>query len=116
MDFMEIMKHMNVDVDDVLNRFSGNHALMERFIRKFPQDKTYCSLQEAYQTLNYEQLERAAHTLKGIAANLGFSALFGYCSELVVQLRNRNTNHIDEYYNHICEEYEMLIHWISQLQ
>lgn len=41
MDMETVLRNIDFDEAAVLNRFSGNRGLMERFIRKFPQDKTF---------------------------------------------------------------------------
>ena len=72
MKLLEALEQLNIDTKTLLERFSGNTALLERFILKFPQDKTFESLCTAVEVLDYDNMERTAHTLKGIAANLSF--------------------------------------------
>ena len=38
MTLLEAMRDAGVDVAETLRRFSGNEALLERFMRAFPQD------------------------------------------------------------------------------
>ena len=115
MDLKEAMQYMNIDVDNVLSRFSGNSHLMERFVKKFPQDNTFTALQMAYKNKDYNQIEREAHTLKGIAANLGFDRLFQLSAEIVSDLRADNRENIDRLMNALREEYDRLIGWINQI-
>ena len=58
MEFKEVIGHINLDENAVLERFSGNRALMERFIRKFPEDKTYMELCAAVDANGAEEILR----------------------------------------------------------
>lgn len=115
MDFQEAMIQLQVDEKTLLNRFSGNRALMERFIRKFSQDKTYMELCEAKRTEDTDGMLRAAHTLKGISGNLGMDALYRFCSQMVEDLRAGQLEHIDERFASIQQEYERIIRCLALL-
>ena len=58
-----------------------------RFVRKFPQDGSYTALKEALASNAQEEAFRAAHTLKGVAQNLGFTALYEKASAVTEVLR-----------------------------
>lgn len=62
--------------EEVLGRFAGNKMLVEKFARKFLDDPSYQTLVETMDKADYEEAFRAAHTLKGVCANLGFTQLF----------------------------------------
>lgn len=62
--------------EEVLGRFAGNKMLVEKFARKFVDDPSYQMLTETLEKKDYEEAFRAAHTLKGVCANLGFTQLF----------------------------------------
>ena len=47
MTLLEAMRDAGVDVAETLRRFSGNEALLERFMRAFPQDETFSALSAA---------------------------------------------------------------------
>ena len=115
MEFQEVIDRLQVDEKALLNRFSGNRALMERFIRKFPQDKTFEELRQAESAGDTEKLFQAAHTLKGISGNLGMDRLYRLCSQLVEELRANRTEHTSEQYTAIQQEYERIIQCLSLL-
>ena len=79
---------LSIDLNTVIARFSGNEALYLRFLRKMPMDPTYFSLVEAVEKKHYSLIEREAHTLKGVAANLGLDSL-RYASDGLVQAVRR---------------------------
>jgi len=89
MTFDEFAKEIDMDVTGTLNRFSGNAELMQHFVRTFPDDKTFPQLQAAIAVGNWSGIEEAAHTLKGVSGNLGFSTLFTLTSEIVNDVRTK---------------------------
>lgn len=62
-------------------------SLIKRFITKFLDDSSYFELCNALQNGQREEAFRAAHTLKGVCANLGFDRLRDSASELTELLR-----------------------------
>ena len=62
-------------------------ALIRRFVAKFLNDDSFDQLSRAMRTGQREEAFRAAHTLKGVCANLGFDRLYGSASQLTEELR-----------------------------
>ena len=62
-------------------------GLVRKFIVKFFDDDSYSKLCLAMQNGQREEAFRAAHTLKGVSANLGFSRLLASAGELTELLR-----------------------------
>ena len=62
-------------------------GLVRKFIVKFLDDDSYSNLCLAMQNGQWEEAFRAAHTLKGVSANLGFSRLLASAGELTELLR-----------------------------
>ena len=62
-------------------------SLIKRFITKFLDDSSYSELYDALQKGQREEAFRAAHTLKGVCANLGFDQLRNSASVLTELLR-----------------------------
>lgn len=73
--------------DEVLSRMGGSERLVSRFALKYLSDPTYRQLSDAMEAHNDSEAFRAAHTLKGICLNLGFSRLATSSSELTEALR-----------------------------
>ena len=78
------------DYEEVLGRFAGNKMLVGKFARKFIDDPSYQMLADSMEKQDYEEAFRAAHTLKGVCANLGFIQLFKVSSEVTEELRGGN--------------------------
>lgn len=87
MTFDEIFEFIIPNREETVKRFSGNLELLEKFVRKFPQDENWSSLKHAYESGDWSNMEMIAHTLKGYAGNIGFTKLFDECSEIVRLLR-----------------------------
>ena len=76
-----------ISVDDALERFMGNEALLERMLLRFPEDPSYGELVQAMERDDREGAFRAAHTLKGVCGNLSMGRLYRLVSDQVELLR-----------------------------
>lgn len=77
---------LGADYDGVVSRLMTEERV-RKFLMKLPQDDSYSSLCDAVECMNIEEAFRGAHTLKGIALNLGLSEMAGTASELTEELR-----------------------------
>lgn len=75
------------DYDEVLGRLRSER-LVQKFVLKFPEDGSYALLRRSLDEGNTEEAFRAAHTIKGMCQNLGFTLLAGSSSELTEALRH----------------------------
>ena len=64
-----------------------SQRLVEKFVRKFLDDRSYAELTAAMAAGDHDAAFRAAHTLKGLAANLGLVQLWQAASALTEALR-----------------------------
>ncbi len=62
-------------------------AMVLRFVQKYATDGTFQMLTQAVQAADWETAFRAAHTLKGVAQNLGFDALYQVSATLTEAMR-----------------------------
>ena len=60
----ELAEILNIDLATTVARFGNNEMLFVRFIKKFPNDKTYSALCEAVENKDYKAIETSAHTLQ----------------------------------------------------
>lgn len=79
-----------IDVEDALERFMNNEALMLKFLLRFSEDQSMSQLRLAMERQDVDSAFEAAHTLKGVAGNLSMIGLFHQTSILVEHLRNRD--------------------------
>lgn len=78
---------LGMDLDQTLARFVGNEGLLFRFLKRFPDDKTFGQLEAAMASGDTTDGFHQAHTLKGVAGNLGLGNLFDAVTPLVETLR-----------------------------
>lgn len=74
MTLSETYDKMGGDYKDVIGRFYSAD-LVERFLKKFPDDQSYSKLCEAFAQNDVKTAFCAAHTLKGICQNLAIANL-----------------------------------------
>lgn len=70
--------------------------IIERFVIKFLTEPSYQNLCDNLEKENYAEAFRAAHSLKGVSANLGFDRLQSSSSELTELLRGSEENPVDK--------------------
>lgn len=87
--FKEIFAAYGMDYDATLRRFAGNTALYLRVLGMLPNDKSLEKLGAAIGSGDLDSAFEAAHTLKGIAGNLGLTPLFEAVRTIVEPLRVR---------------------------
>lgn len=114
MSFDELLVKLEINVTLVLERFSGNKMLLERFIKKFPNDKSFHDMEVAFLAQSKAQAEQNAHTLKGITANLGFDKLSKNCASVLEQLRSQNFETAKKEFDILAEEYHRIIMCIEE--
>ena len=86
MSIEECYQEMGGSYADVSTRLPSP-SLVQRFVCKFPEDKSYEALEGAMESGSREAAFRAAHTLKGVCANLSFARLLASASDLTELLR-----------------------------
>ena len=103
--------------EEVLGRFAGNKMLVEKFARKFVDDPSYQMLTETLEKKDYEEAFRAAHTLKVVCANLGFTQLFKVSRDITEELRGGNPDEskLPELFEKITAEYKKTVDAISSV-
>ena len=97
-----------MNIEECYERLGGSYAdvsarlpgagLVERFMEKFLQDKSYGDLSASMKNADRKGPFLAAHTLKGVSANLGFTALWKSSSALCEELRGEGEGVSDTAY------------------
>ena len=115
MDIKEFYKTIGSDGEKVLARFMGKEAMVLRFLKKFSDDKNFEEGKKAVEEGDYEKLETAAHTLKGISGNLGLEKMYEECAGVVAAVRSKEYEEASSRYKKLEEEYDKIIGLISQI-
>lgn len=108
----EAYAQIGADYNEVLGRL-GSREMVKRFSGKFLNDKSYENLTTAMENQDAAEAFRAAHTLKGICLNLGFSRLFTVSSDLTECLRGGSMDGAPVLYEKVKAEYENTIQAIQ---
>lgn len=114
MNINECYQAMGADYEEVFGRLRSER-LITKFVLKFPGDPSFSQLQSTLEEKNVEEAFRAAHTLKGVAQNLGFTPLYEATATLTEVLRAGYLPEDDNMMNAVAKEYERTVAAIEQL-
>ena len=115
MTLRECYARLNGDFDGTLGRLCSE-KLVERFALKFLADGSFSLLEEAIAAGNYNDAFRAAHTLKGVSLNLGFTELYKVSDEMTEALRDGAEPENDTLFQKVKDEYQRTIDLLQELQ
>ena len=107
--FKQELIEWGVNWDDVRDRFMGNENLIEKFMLKFLNDKSFEQLTAELGNQNVEEAFKACHTLKGVSGNLGLDGMRPPVLELTEILRAGSLDGSDALYTQIKTKYDQLI-------
>ncbi len=115
MTIQECYKKMGADYEDVLKRLYSE-GMIRKFARMFLDDDSYPKLERSLKEENVEEAFRAAHTLKGVCQNLGFTNLYQPTCELTEVLRAGTLEGSKEWFDRVTEQYNITIDAIRAVQ
>lgn len=111
-----ILRTVDVNVDDFATRLMGNMNLIVKFLRRFPEDKSYRQLVCAIENGECEMAFRAAHTLKGVVANLSMTKLYSLVGSQVEALRDGDLQGGTNIMPLIVDEYNKIVNVINSIK
>lgn len=97
------------NAQDIISRLGGDATMVKLFLSKFPSDKSIDTLRENLNAGETELAFRAAHTLKGLCANLGLQTLFDKASTVTEMLRGGDIEAARLYLPALEQEYTKTI-------
>ena len=103
------------DLEGTLKRMC-NKRLVERFVLRFLSDESFPALAKAMSEESYEDAFRAAHSLKGAAANLGFTKLYEASAALTEALRGGKKPQEDALLLQVRVEYDRTMEVLRKFQ
>ena len=83
MELKDLKNVIDIDIDGSLARFGNMESFYIKFLKKFIDDKSFINLKEALENNNIDKIGEEAHTLKGVAGNLGLNKVYQYSVELM---------------------------------
>ena len=102
------------DYNDILHRFMKEN-IIHKIVLKIPQDNNMALLEESWAKKDYKTAFRAMHTLKGVAVNLGFTALYNVSNALTEKLRSQEYDNLDGLITDVKKQYDIVIEAIAAL-
>ena len=145
MNIQEFYDSIDESYENVSSRMMGNQKLVEKFVRKFLDDPTYeqikedltllnelgfkylrmydpiryaeetCKIKEAVDKMDYDEILRTTHTMKGIASNLEFTHLQQKSAKAVDMIRAGQREEVLPVIGEIEKEYQKVIEQIQKL-
>lgn len=120
MNLQECYQAFGGDYEDTMKRM-GMERLLQKFMLKFLDDKSFEELCSSMEQKKYEEAFRADHTLKGLCLNLGFKTLAESSSSLTEALRSQqfeesNLVEIMKMLEQVKRDYEMTVSVITEFK
>ena len=115
MTLQECYAALGGDYDEVIGRLRSER-MVQKFVLRFLDDKSYELLCGAMESGNYEEAFRAAHTIKGVCQNLGFTVLYQSSSQLSEALRNGFTPEAPALAEQVAVDYKQTVEAIRTYQ
>lgn len=105
----EVLANGGINLKDGLVYFSENERLYEKYLFRFLDEPTFPELFKAIEEDRREDARRAAHSLKGITATLGFSRLNTSVKAQEFEFKNGRWEEGTHYTNELKKEYTRII-------
>lgn len=115
MNVRECYEIMNADYEDVKRRFLSDSRI-RRFSLLFLQDGSMNDLRAAMEQRDCEKAFQAAHTLKGICLNLGFTGLFAPVNRITEMLRAGDYESASGELGAVEDQYDTTIKGLRELE
>lgn len=104
-----------VDIERVMERFMGNEALYIKFLKRFAEeDKSFQNMQEYFKKEEYGEAFQAAHTLKGLLANLGLDDIMHSVAAITEKLRTGSLEGTKELMEQAEAEYKIVMNILGK--
>jgi HPt (histidine-containing phosphotransfer) domain-containing protein len=116
MTLSELYSSLGESLDEVLGRLRMESRIA-KYLKLFLQDPSFEELKNAFASKDAKTAFRAAHTLKGVAANLGLNKLSASSSELTEDLRPLAfTANSQTLFEKVEADYTVAVEGIKQLE
>lgn len=109
----ELSQH-ETDIEEAINRFSGNKDLYQICLMDFVQDTTMLTFENAVKRDAWDEAFTAVHALKGLAGNMGFIPLFHTSAKIVILLREGRLHELPEAHTQLKQEYDEIVSVINR--
>lgn len=114
-----------MNLKECFDAFEGNYndamgrllteERVKKFLLMFLKDTSFNDLKAAMENEDYSSAFRAAHTLKGVCANLGIAKLGEISSEITESLRANDNETACKQFDQVEKYYNITVHALNQL-
>lgn len=115
MELSEFYSEIGVDSQAVVRRLGLTEKHLKKYLRKFLVNPEFEKLSRAVAEKDYYNVELAAHTIKGVASNLGLNILFDDFQKIVNCVRTEKTEEVPELFEAASADYERIIELLAQV-
>lgn len=105
---IEQLQTYGADIKGAMSRFLDDEELYDSCFTAFLEDPCFAQLGQALEKKDDQEAFDAAHTLKGVAGNMGLTPMYEAISDLVESLRKEEHSHLQEQYTQIIAQYHVL--------
>ena len=105
----EFLAKSGINLTDGLVYFSENGRLYEKYLFRFLEEPTFPELFKAIEEDRREDARRAAHSLKGITATLGFTSLNTSVKAQEFEFKNGRWEEGNQYTDELKKEYARIL-------
>lgn len=113
MNLKECYEKFGGDFDGVMGRLR-REQLVEKFLYKFLDDKSYKLYENAMSKKDYEQALRAVHTLKGVCQNLSFNRLYESSNQITAALKENDYTKAIELSPQLSGDYYQIVYAVEE--
>lgn len=114
MNIKECYDKLGGGYEEVLGRLRSER-IIQKFVLKFPGDGSYQLLLTSVKNEDWEEAFRAAHTLKGVCQNLGFTRLYRSISAMTELFRGGKREEAVQMLPQVDEDYRVTVEAIAEL-
>lgn len=97
------LRAYGADMDGAMERFVGDEELFGECFSMFLEDAAFAALEDSLKKQDYRAAFEAAHTLKGVAGNLGLTPLYQAICQLVEPLRRGEYSALQSQYEAVAD-------------
>ena len=102
------------DIAVMRANFSNDETII-KFLRMLPDDENYENLKKAVADGDVEKAFRSAHTIKGVAQNLGLTEVYRIDFGITEALRAGNMEEAKKNLPELCRLYDVALERIGEL-
>ena len=106
---------IGMNYGETLERFAGNEAMLKKYLKLFPADEHYTNLEIAVTALDEKGTLSAAHTLKGLAGNLGLNDIYKSSSAICDAVRADEFHKVAPLFEELTPRYRLAVEVIMQI-